>query len=391
MKILIWNKNIVLKNTGGPSGYLYNINQYIKDVQLNDIHFYSDYLKPIIPKNYRPKGLISKIYTIIIRFWVNLIKSYSFSGLSQDEIELLNKFDYVHVHSIEDMRKYFLKRSVDLKVKVILTSHCPEPYVDEITSQSYYNKFFQTFQFVRNYFIIKETEAFDAADLIMFPVEQAKEAYTNRSALYEKCFKNNLSKFIYVPTAIVDNQSQKQENYKLNEIYKEKLKVCFVGRHSEIKGYDKLIQIADNVWGKSNEVAFIVGGQILKNSYPKNEKWLELGWVKTSDLLKEIDLFILPNKQTYFDLILLEVLRQGVPVLISATGGNKWFENKSHGIFLYEYDNIVDASDKIIKCLEYKRVGLLPILGKENRALYENELIISRYVEAYLAQLKNIQ
>lgn len=387
MKVLVWDKNIELKNTGGPSGYLYNINQYIKDKRLYDIHFYSDYLKPIPPNNYKPKGLISKIYMVLIQFWINLTKSYTFSGLSHDEVELLNKFDFVHVHSIEDMRKYFLKRNLDLKVKVILTSHCPEPYVDELSSQSYYNKFFQTFQFVRNYFILKEVEAFDIADYIMFPVEEAKEAYTNRSKLYEKCFRNNINKFIYVPTAIVDCQSKKQDNYNLNEIYENQLKVCFIGRHSEIKGYDKLIQIANNVLEKSNEVAFIIGGQILNDKYPKNQQWLELGWVKTSDLLKEIDLFILPNKQTYFDLILLEVLRQGVPVLISATGGNKWFENKSRGILLYEYNDVVEASNQILKCLEYKRVGLLSKLGQENRTLYENELTLSRYVETYLKTL----
>ena len=30
-KILIWDKHIPLKNTGGPSGYLYNIYSFIKE------------------------------------------------------------------------------------------------------------------------------------------------------------------------------------------------------------------------------------------------------------------------------------------------------------------------------------------------------------------------
>lgn len=52
------------------------------------------------------------------------------------------------------------------------------------------------------------------------------------------------------------------------------------------------------------------------------------------DLLQEVDVFVLPNRQTYYDLILLEVMRAGKPVLLTTTGGNKHFLGyKDTGLF----------------------------------------------------------
>lgn len=40
MKVLIWD-NFELQNTGGPSNYLYNIHEYLKDHPNNSIVFLS--------------------------------------------------------------------------------------------------------------------------------------------------------------------------------------------------------------------------------------------------------------------------------------------------------------------------------------------------------------
>ena len=392
MKVLIWDKNIVLKNTGGPSGYLYNIQQFLKESEYNEINFYSDYFKKKEVKNIKaPKNIFSKIYIYLIRFWISLYKIYFYTEkLTKDEIDLINKFDFVHLHSIEDMRKYFLKNKMKINAKTILTSHCPEPFIDEFSSQSYYMTFFQKNKFLRNYFIKKEIEAFNITDYIMFPVEQAKEVYTNSSIHYKKCFEYNKAKFFYVPTAIIDNVAIGNDKHIDKFVNKDKICVCFIGRHSHIKGYDKLVEIARNVWKKTDEVTFVLGGMKSSIVYPEDEKWIELGWVKTSDILNEIDVFILPNKQTYFDLIFLEVLRQGVPVIASFTGGNKWFVNKSRGILLYNYDDIEAASNHILNCLDLKKKNCLSDLGKENRCLYEKEFVLSCYVETYITNINNL-
>ena len=42
MKILIWDKGLPLKNAGGPSGYLWNIKQFLQQNKDEEIVFYSD-------------------------------------------------------------------------------------------------------------------------------------------------------------------------------------------------------------------------------------------------------------------------------------------------------------------------------------------------------------
>lgn len=46
--------------------------------------------------------------------------------------------------------------------------------------------------------------------------------------------------------------------------------------------------------------------------------------MNTNKLLKEVDVFILPNQKTYFDIIALEILRAGIPLVTTYTGGNKY-------------------------------------------------------------------
>ena len=43
-KILIWDYNIIIKNSGGPAGYLYNIKEYLLNNpnKYQNIYFLSD-------------------------------------------------------------------------------------------------------------------------------------------------------------------------------------------------------------------------------------------------------------------------------------------------------------------------------------------------------------
>lgn len=60
---------------------------------------------------------------------------------------------------------------------------------------------------------------------------------------------------------------------------------------------------------------------------------------------------MLPNKETYFDLILLEVLSLGKMVVASESGGNKYFKKwDGKGIYLYnKQSEAVQLLEKIAK------------------------------------------
>ena len=82
----------------------------------------------------------------------------------------------------------------------------------------------------------------------MFPVKEAIDVYINRSFLYKKYFECNEKKIFYTPTSIMPLSNSENEfvldKYK---IPKNHLRVCFIGRHNKVKGYDKLVELCKEI------------------------------------------------------------------------------------------------------------------------------------------------
>lgn len=396
-KILIWNKSLPLKNAGGPAGYLYNIHSYLKVHPVEEISFYSDKIEESEHVNDRGlKRIIKNIVAgclgrvlIVKRFFSQLTRN---NELSHEEIEILKTFDFVHFHTFVDARSYLksIRKNVP-KIKVILTTHTPEPYCDEYCG-TFGISWILKMPGLRNVCIGKETQCISEVDYLMFPVPQVKEVYVSKSPLFEKAFKKTEDKTFYVPTAIIDVVDSSNVGYLEGKIMDDSLRVCYVGRHCAVKGYDFLKAIAAEAFSMNLNVSFIIGGSLNGISKLTDNRWLELGWVNTVNLLREIDVFILPNQQTFYDLILLEVIRSGKPVLLTSTGGNKYFEKyQSPGMFYCDYGNVEQACEQLKKLIAYKEHDKLPVLGEANRHLYEKTSTLPVYVEKYLAEINKLK
>jgi glycosyltransferase involved in cell wall biosynthesis len=396
MKILIWDKNLILKNMGGPMGYLYNIHEYLCKNPSPYIDFYSDKISD--KRNHAKHTGSSNFIVVCLKklkhfllgfkffvFFFNVIDVYwRKRTLNQTEIALLSKYDYVHLHIISDIFNTFNSLK-GINTKIILTTHTPSPLVDEIFSNFNYEWLLRYFPVFRSYFLKKEIRAYYRADYIIFPVPPAIEAYTNVSKIFAKNFDRLHKKFIFVPTAISNQTFVHVKSYlDKYDIPKSSFKVCFIGRHNVIKGYDTLKEIAKKVWKYDRNVYFIIGGSQKPIHGLIDKRWIELGWVDTSDLLQEVDAFILPNKETYYDLILLEVLRSGTPVILTSTGGNKYFlKFMNTGLFYYTYGNVQQAADQIIKLHNFKREDRLAYYGMKNAELFKKTSTLDRYIYNY--------
>lgn len=397
MKILIWDKDTRLLNTGGPSGYLYNIHEYLKNNSSDEVYFYSD----IIEKDNTSKeniikedNWISKIFFrhSSLKFIYTLFSAFFRSKkLNPTEIKLINRFDYVHFHWLSEVLKYH--RSLEkTNAKIILTTHTPEPLIDEVIHNSGKKLYILQSNLIRNIFIKREIKAFEYVDYIMFPSKYSSEVYTNVSILYKKAFVKLNKKFFYVPTAITDISTEKKySKFIKNKI--DDLNVCYIGRHNEIKGYDKLKKIAIEVWKEISNIHFYIGGKEGPLYGLDDFRWHELGWVNTYDLLHDIDVFILPNKETYYDLILLEVLKSGKPVILTRTGGNKQFIDyvPNTGLFYYDYDDINSAVEQIKKVFKLKNEGYLDKIGHDNFILFKKTSCQSVYMKNYIEKIKLLE
>lgn len=408
-KILIWDYNINIANSGGPAGYLYNIKEYIiKHKEENyPVYFLKDLINNNESNNPIEKKLNKKSLKKKIINWCNNTKflkqridalrivKYSNSKLYQNSIPIdLNYFDIIHFHFCFDLltAKNLLK---DFKGKIILTSHSPQPASCEI-SEIITKRFSLTRFFIYKYLVSKELKSWSMADYLMFPVKEATEPYkiNNNMKLF---LETNKHKLLYCPSSILDTttNSNKDWIFKQLNIPPDSFIITYVGRHNIIKGYDQLKKIGEYILKNNPKVYFVIAG----NEYPIKRlnhcRWIELGWIDYGkELIANSDLFILPNKETYFDLITLEVLRAGTPILMTKTGGNKHFLSYSNtnttGIFFYEYSNIEMASNNISNLIKLKETGEIDEIKNYNRQLFLTHFTVKSFLERYITCLNNI-
>lgn len=198
-------------------------------------------------------------------------------------------------------------------------------------------------------------------------------------------------KIKYLLTGTEKKNEILDENYfkqKLN-IPKGAFIVSYVGRHNEIKGYDILKEFAKEILEKYKNVYFVIAGKEGPIEKLVHERWIECGWTtEGAKIMKNSDLFILPNRDTYFDLVLLEALSLNCNILCSYTGGNKYFEKYgSIGINYFKNENISDMVGKFD--LIYKNINTI----KErniNEEIFLKDFTIEKFGENYLKVMEEI-
>jgi glycosyltransferase involved in cell wall biosynthesis len=82
----------------------------------------------------------------------------------------------------------------------------------------------------------------------------------------------------------------------------------------------------------------------------EHPRWIQTGWtLEPQDFLNAANLVVVPNRETYFDLNVLQALALGKPVLLSQAGGNNFFRrfNAKGILFLPELtaDSLAHAID----------------------------------------------
>ena len=320
-KVLIYYNEKKLAPKGGPAGYLYNLKKGFELIEASDVQF-EFYNKE--------KGKIEgnqKLRNIVPNRIKEIRRAYKFANYLNREVEYdesMLDYESIHFHQTEDL---YLNRKLleNYKGVVILTSHTPcVPYKEIIGRLN--PKDYKLFKKKIDRLVEIDKYAFQRADIVIFPCKDAEDPYFNTWPEYQKI--RDSRKLKYIPTGIVGCLPKVDKNtirQKFN-ISNDAFVISYVGRHNEIKGYAELKKIGEEVL-KNKNVYFLIAGKEGPLYKLENSRWIEVGWTNDPhSLISASDMFILPNKETYFDLVLLEVLSLGTPVLLSKTGGNKYFE-----------------------------------------------------------------
>jgi len=395
MKILIFMKTSDLRPAGGPAGYCYNIYQELLKQGITEIEFLpADDVKLV-----KRKKLYYKI-TKLLPKWINDLQ-IAIRRKREYQREIVSpvlhgmdfsSYDAIHFHSTGALFKY--RRDLErFSGRIILTTHSPVPQHQEIYAElptrlerKVYKRFYSKLDQIDEY-------AFRRADFVIFPCEEAEESYLNNwnkyAQLHDELRRNG--KLIYIPTGILPKPVLRDRNTVCKDhlLNSDSCLVSYAGRHNHVKGYDLLQQIAQNAWKRNSDFSFVICGKESPLQGLDDPRWTEIGWTTDSQsIIAASDVFVLPNRETYFDIVLLEVLSSGKLIVASRTGGNKYFEKLgAKGIFLY------DTLDEAVMHIE--RIASMDAeekcrLEAENKALFYDRFTTDKYLHNYLQFLHSI-
>ena len=373
-RVLVYFHEKYMAPSGGPAGYLYNLKRYLEDagceksgaaagetngvadgaaagaknsaaepeiVFLNDKDFHSRF-------SFLAKKAAQRVFSAdrSLSETGKRIEQILFNS-EQDGRYALDGFDAVHFHSTADM--FAQKKTLEnFKGKVILTSHTPKAphreWIEDMESPDVVERERVLFERTKEF----DEYAFSRADFVIFPCREAEEPYFHTWADYPK-FRDE-KKILYLPTGCptcVPKKTRAEIRTELG-LSDERFVISFVGRHNEVKGYDRVIRIFE----KLENVTVVCCGKEGAIRSPKSENWIEIGWTDDPfSYVRASDLFILPNRETYFDLALLETLSFGKTMLLSRTGGNKVFDGmEDRGIYLFDTEE--DAVARIRELMQ---------------------------------------
>lgn len=392
MKILIWNNFKLLERKGGPPTYLYNLKQavlkegyegidfidlYETEGEKSQLSFYNRVRKKIVQKLMNAKG-----YNYL-RFKLFLY------GLEKANPELpqidFNQYDFIHFHSTADYFQ-FRKIRTHFRGKTVLTIHSPKPPHFEFIEDVF--KIGDGRITPREFDRLKYIDDFAVTDcdLLLFPCREAMEPFINAWATFAEKIMHK--KVIFTPTGIPPASFSMSKEVIRNKwgIDKDSIVFSYIGRHNEIKGYDLLKSAAEDLLQRYPNVVFLIAGAEHPIKGLEHDRWVEVGWTTDPHAITNAsDCFVLPNRETFFDLVLLEVLSLNKKCILSYTGGNKFFEQfKSKDLFFFYdlcKDNLITALEQFIDTEEY----LMPTKVKE---LYNNKFTGEKFLQNYLSAMR---
>ena len=383
-KALIFYPEESLRPAGGPAGYLYNLRLGLQSCTQDEIEvtFFEKAPRPL-RETVKKKDKVPKR----LREFRRAVKDIRYEKERYPLYEEFNDYDMIHFHSTDAL---FLNRDSlkNYRGKVILTSHSPcVMYKEKLEwlNPLDYKLFKKKIDRIENIDLF----AFERADTIIFPCPEAEEPYFNTWERYRSI--RDEKKLKYMTTGIVGCSAKvsRAEFRKKYNIPDDAFLISYAGRHNEIKGYADLKKLGEKLLKEHKDVYFIIAG--LEEPLPglEDERWIEVGWTNDPhSLIAASDVFVLPNRETYFDLILLEVISLGVPMVLSDTGGNKHFKRYSSGGFMF-YRSLEEAAMKL-KELRSKAPSERAALGADVRRIFEEDYNVEIFAKNYLKTLKEI-
>lgn len=379
---------------GGPSGYIANLNKGLELIEEEKkVKIISNQTNNISSSNKQKK--YKQILKSLIKYYSPLIEKRFEKSLIGDnfksitnQIDQINfsPNDIIHVHSVFDFNTILRKQ---IPGKIVFTPHTPESISEETVNfiKSDYRNSNLNLENLKGKIKDIENNAFKKCEYFIFPSKEAMEIYADFIDDFHNIMRNKKIFYNYTGCEKLNYKLKRTEFRKKYNISEDTFVISYIGRHNKIKGFDVFVEVAKEIEKKGLNILFVSGGK--GNIKPESNNFIEFGWTDDpGSIINASDLFILPNRNTYFDLVLLEVLSIGTPVLASNTGGNKSVATLTSGVNLFESENVKEIIDKILILKDNNEV--LENMRNENLKCYYENFTLQKFSERYLKILEKI-
>jgi glycosyltransferase involved in cell wall biosynthesis len=201
---------------------------------------------------------------------------------------------------------------LDARQKVILQPHCPETPSDEALHIGGSVE-------DANWMKRVERAAFERANVCVLPNENVLPIY---ASLIQPA-----TKIKYLLSGCMQMKAKSTVPLDPKFIYH-----LYLGRRMAIKGYDLVLQAFQKAYEQDPSLRLIVVGGGETSSAPGV---IDIGFSEQpAQWFASCDYLISANRQSYFDLSVMEALSLGTPLIINCSGGHHYFKDiRSEGVF----------------------------------------------------------
>jgi len=313
-------------------------------------YFKLEELHKILSLNYASKPKLFLMRRSFEKF-LNLIKSNNVEFNTQERLEKT----YIKTHS--EMEKRIKK--LDINKIDIIHSHISGGAFDIITMHSFDARIITTYQSkgsiisdykgswkldpvssFAKYLRIRELTELLAADVLTFPSKAAFQLMKNDYSDVD--FSKKDVRIIYNG---IDIEKINQIVNNTKKLKSDKFVILNVAKHVSQKNIDVMLKALKLIKNEINFKFINIGNGVLLEKHKNMAK--DLGLISNVEFIESLpssqviekmynsDIFVLTGQEVVFDLVVLEAMAVGLPVILSNNGGNlEAIKNQESGILV---------------------------------------------------------
>jgi len=383
---------------GGPAGYCFNLLQGLSLLGSQES------LKVLFPNtNTRRASKVSRKFELLqslpsclsgflvfVRTLMILQDAFRYFGFTEEQIDEIKTSDVVVFHDYRLASAYLLNLNKSSNQKIIIMPHAPTDLSAEIIENwKLYLGNSRIWNIIYRSLAERELRTLLSANSLLIPCRYALDGYftsmPERVSLFQLPF--------YELPSGVRPLIATQSPYKVRASWgvdSNKKIVGFFGRKHPHKGYDIFCQAAEVAYRHKLDIVFVSAGSGPVSSPLHLPNFLDLGYLTTelADAIAAVDLVIVPNRVCYFDLVILEAMSLGKPVLTTPVGGSRCLN--SPGIFFVNdlsAENLMMAINELLS----KSKSDLEEAGRLNVEVFEDMYSLQPFARRHLEFAKLIK